>query len=201
MEDFPKRLGVAFAKYHSIILVMRFYEHIASQIVDKFTLDKLTIDTFESAKRSHRSGKSGRELASDVYSTCMKANLISYLADYTVHQIILTFGYVMYIRERRKRRQKSLSTNGEGDAGDLHGGSLALSLTKNSTLLFISRGVGLVLSSIGGGIGAMVTPGWGSLAGANLGDGLAMALSDEVREFETSCRCVSRLEISASFSH
>src|SRR3569623_3727854 len=92
-EAFPHRLAVAFGKYHSIILVMRLYEHLASKFVDKLMLDKLTMDTFDSAKRSARQGKTGRELATDVFATCWKANLISYLADFSVHEVILLFGY------------------------------------------------------------------------------------------------------------
>lgn len=179
-EAFPHRLAVAFAKFHSIILMMRFYEYVASKYVDKVQLDKLTMDTFDFAKRSANAGKEGRELAMDVYQTSIRANFISYLADYTVHQIILCFGYYVYIQAQRRQRKK-LSSFGtaENDAETLYAGSLAISFTKNSVLLAISRAIGLLFSSIGGGLGAMIVPGWGSLAGANLGDALAMAVSDD----------------------
>lgn len=175
-NDFPRRAGVALAKYHAIILVMRFYEHVASKIVDKYTLDKLTIDTFESSKRSAKGGKQGRYLAGEVFHTCMWANLISYMADYSVHEFILVFGYYVYVKERRRQRRKLPEL---ADA-DIHGGSLALSLMKSSTLLALSRAVALLFSSIGGALGSLITPAWGSLAGSNLGDALAMALAEEV---------------------
>jgi len=177
---------VAFAKHHSIILVMRLYEHLAEKFVDIVAMDRLTMDTFESAKRSHdQAGKEGRELAKDVFQTNLKANFIAYLSDYTVHQFILVFTYYVYMQDQRKQRKKEEELEGvkkEGAEDDevVHGGSLALSFLKHSVLLGISRGIGLLFSSIGAGIGAMVTPGWGSLAGANLGDGLAMAVSEEV---------------------
>lgn len=174
---------MAFAKYHSIILVMRFYEHMASKFVDMVTLDRLTIDTFESAKRSSKAGKEGTELARDVAQTSLRAGFIAYLADYTVHQFILMFTYYVYVQEKRRQRRKLQDFGGTGEECDDEGaevGSLALSFMKNSVLLAISRGIGLLCSSIGAGIGAMVTPGWGSLAGANLGDGLAMAVSEEI---------------------
>lgn len=158
---------------------MRFYEYVASKMVDKVTLDKLTMDTFESAKRSARAGKEGRELCSDVFHTCLRANLISYLADYTVHQVILLFGYYAYVRQQQRKRQ-SLGKDDEDSADGIHGGSLALSFVKNSTLLAISRAIGWLFSSIGAGVGATLTPGWGCLAGANLGDGFAMTVSDEI---------------------
>lgn len=156
---------------------MRFYEYLADKMVDKWTLDKLTMDTFDAAKRSAKEGKEGRELARDVFHTSWKANFISYLADYSVHQVILAYGYYVYVKQQRKRRHKEVEPASEPD---LHGGALALSFTKNSTLLALSRVIGLLFSSIGGGLGAMlISPGWGSLVGANLGDGLAMAVADD----------------------
>jgi len=176
--NFPHRVGVALAKYHSVILVMRFYEHIASKLVDQVTLDRLTIDTFASAKRSAEAGKEGVELARDVFQTGWRANLISYLADYTVHEFILLFGYWVYLEQTRRQREK-LGDNEDSNHG-IHGGSIGLSILKNSILLSFSRGIGLFCSSFGGALGAMITPGWGSLAGANLGDGIAIALSEEI---------------------
>ena len=175
MEGIIPRIGVAFAKYHSVVLVMRLYEYIASRFVDEQTLDKLTIDTFECAKRSART-KEGGELASAMLSTCWRANMISFLADYSVHQVILAYGYYVYIQEQRRRLKQK---NGSGGS-ELHRGSLALSFLKKSTLLAVSRGVGLGCSSLGGAIGSTVWPGWGTLAGTNLGDSLALQLTEDV---------------------
>jgi hypothetical protein len=173
---FPNRLLVALAKYHSITLVMRFYEYIASKCVDTQTLDALTLDTFERAKRSSKGGKEGYELGREMFQSCWKANLIGFAADYSVHQVILVFSYYVYVREQQRRRRGKVVVEGDRE---LHGGSLAMSFIKKSTLLAISRGVGLGFASVGGAAGSMVMPGWGTLAGTNLGDGFAGTLVDE----------------------
>lgn len=141
----------AFGKYHSIILVMRFYEHLASKWVDTVTLDKLTTDTFEAARRSaHQDHKSGSELASTVFSTCWRANLISYLADFSVHEVILLYGYYVYVQEQRRVRRLKPQDDEDEDERALQAGTLLFSVVKNSTLLAMSRAVGLLFSSLGG---------------------------------------------------
>lgn len=185
---FPHRLMVALGKYHAIILVMRLYEDAASRLVDEAALDRLTMDTFEAARRmSAAEHRSGTELASAVFSTCWRASLISYMADYSVHQVILLFGYYVYVRDQRRQRllqKHKLPHDEEEDAEDederaLRAGTLLLSFVKNSTLLALSRAVGLLFSSLGGAFGSLFAPAWGSLAGAQLGDALALAASDE----------------------
>jgi hypothetical protein len=181
-ETFPHRLLVALGKYHAILLMMRLYEAAASRFVDETLLDRLTMDTFEAARRlSAAEQKSGRELASAVFSTCWRANLISYLADYSVHQIILLFGYYAYVRDQRRQRLllKKNDLVEDEDERALQAGTLLLSAIKNSTLLALSRSVGLLFSSLGGAFGSLFAPAWGSLAGAQLGDALALAASDE----------------------
>lgn len=177
MEGLPHRIAVAFAKYHSIVLVMRLYEHIASRFVDEEALDKLTIDTFECAKRNAEL-KEGGELAIQMLSTCWKANMISFLADYSVHQIILAYGYYVYIQQQRRKLSQKKSAGSKGI--ELHSGSLALSFFKKSTSLAVSRGLGLGFSSLGGAIGSVMWPGWGTLAGTNLGDSIALQLTEDV---------------------
>jgi hypothetical protein len=178
-ESFPHRLLVALGKYHAILLMMRLYEAAASRFVDETLLDRLTMDTFEASRRfSAAENKSGRELASAVFSTCWRANLISYLADYSVHQVILLFGYYAYVRDQRRQRLLKHAVEDE-DERALQAGTLLLSAIKNSTLLALSRSVGLLFSSLGGAVGSLFAPAWGSLAGAQLGDALALAASDE----------------------
>ena len=188
-EQYPRNLAVALAKYHAIVLVMRFYEYIAEKFVDEVTLDKLTMDTFESAKRSSRQGKSPVDLGREMMITCWRANLISYLADYSVHQAILVFGYYVYIREsRRARKNKRLNEAREAyeDKDMRESGPLVLSFVRKSTLLALSRGVGLAFASMGGAIGSVINPGWGTLAGVNLGDGVAISLTDEMMGSNTN---------------
>lgn len=180
MEGIPRRIGVAFLKYHSIVLVMRLYEYVASRFVDDEALDKLTIDTFECSKRDSQSHKTGGALFGAMLNTCWRANMISFLADYSVHQIILAYGYYIYIRDQRRRLKRN-----DGTAIELHGGPLAMSFIQNSTQLAVSRGVSLGLSSLGGALGTVMWPGWGTLAGTNLGDSLALQLTDDVESPST----------------
>ena len=180
METLPHRIMVAYLKYHSITLVMRLYEHIASKIYTEEKVDKLTMDTFEAAKRgSARTGKS-KELGSEMLRVCWNANIISFLADYSVHQVILAYAYYAYIREQRRKIK-----NGGGDndsESTIHGGSVALSFVRKSTLLALSRGVCLGFASLGGALGSTVWPGWGTLAGSNIGDTIGFSLMEDVME-------------------
>lgn len=119
----------------------------------------------------------------DVFHTCWRANLLTYLADFSVHEVILLFGYYAYVRDQRRLRRKQQQVSPDDEEEDDRVVSPAIfiyTVVKSSTLLAISRAMGLVLSSLGGALGSFVAPAWGSLAGANLGDGLAMALSEEI---------------------
>jgi hypothetical protein len=178
-------------KYHAITLVMRMYEEIASRFVSIVMLDKLTLDTFASAKRRERENKKSSIM--EMTREGWYANLIAFLADYSVHQVILAYGYYSYIHQHRlEKRQKRLAAaanqtpadNGDDDDHDkehdpLHPGSLVLSYTKKSTLLALSRIIALAMASVGGALGTMVVPGWGTLAGTNFGDGIAASLTDD----------------------
>jgi len=180
MEALPHRIMVAYLKYHSITLVMRLYEHIAAKMYSEEKVDKLTMDTFEAAKRgSARTGKS-KELGSEMLRVCWNANIISFLADYSVHQIILAYAYYAYIREQRRKIKNGGGDNDSESA--IHGGSVALSFVRKSTLLALSRGVCLGFASIGGALGSTVWPGWGTLAGSNIGDTVGFSLMEDVME-------------------
>jgi hypothetical protein len=200
-------LLTALAKYHAITLVMRLYESIADRFYDKVTLDKLTMDTFYAAQKltgkdqfessirttskASTNSKSNMEIASNMFQTTMWANVIAFLSDYSVHQVILCYGYFIYIRERRKR-MKQQQEQGEGlpptprrqqqDEEDdrlMDQGAILASFLKKSTRLLVSRGVGLVFGSCGSAVGTIVWPGWGTLLFANLGEGTVGTLLDE----------------------
>jgi hypothetical protein len=158
-------------------MVMRFYEHIASKFVDDRALDQLTLDTFESAKRRSSKQQEGMVLAREMFETCWRANLIGFLADYSIHQVILVFGYYVYVRGRQQQLKEQGSTD---ESKDIHSGSLAISLIKKSTLLAISRGIALGFASVGGAMGSVFLPGWGTLAGTNLADSLASSMMDDM---------------------
>jgi hypothetical protein len=174
---FTHRVLVSLAKCHATILVSRLYEHIASRLVDDRTLDKLTLDTFASAKRRNSKGHEGMVLAREMFETCWRANLIGFLADYSIHQVMLCFGYYVYVRGRQQQLKEQGSTN---KSNPIHSGSLAISLIKKSTLLFMSRGFALGFASFGGALGSAALPGWGTLGGTGLGDSLASSMMDDM---------------------
>ena len=153
---------------------MRLYERIADSFVDKVAMDALTIDTFDYAKRASQTSREKSELGRDVFKTSLKANLISYLADFSVHQVILLYGYYVYVQSQRRKLQYSSREKALAEKK-----TLAIGLLKKSSVLFVSRGFALVMSSIGAAVCSCLYPGWGTLLGANLGDGLAMTVSDE----------------------
>jgi hypothetical protein len=179
---FPSRLFTAFAKYHVVILVIRLYEHIAAKKYDKVILDKLTMDSFHAARKlvaqttpEHRDNT---EIARQMFYTTFWSNLIGFLADYSVHQVILCYGYYRYVQKRRRRRRLNTKDN-QNDEKEGMDGAIFTSLVKKSTQLMVSRSFGLVCSSVGGGVGTVLWPGWGTLLVSNMGEGAAGVILDD----------------------
>lgn len=182
-EALPGKLTEAFAKYHVIILVMRLYESIAARIVDKITLDALTLDTMKVARRLNAKEENKVDVGRQMFQISGQANLIAFLADYSVHQAILGYGYYVLFRERQRRQRLRregkpiLKEDGsEDDMDDGEDGERVM--VKKSATLALSRGLGLAFTAVGGGVGSMLLPGWGTLLGSNLGDTLGGVVSD-----------------------
>lgn len=170
----------AFLKFHAIVLVMRLYEYVASKIVDKITLDALTIDTFKTAKRIDSNENDRSEVGKQMFSVCLSGNLIAFLADYSVHQLILGYGYYSHIRARRKRRQERIEKEGSSQDSERDGeeDEEGHPILKQSTSLMLSRSLGLVCTACGGAVGSMLMPGWGTLLGSNMGDSVGGLVSE-----------------------
>lgn len=49
-----------------------------------------------------------------------------------------------------------------------------------SVALGFTRALGLLFASVGGVVGTSFWPGWGSIIGINMGDGLAFTIADEI---------------------
>ena len=196
---FPERLMTAYLKYHAVTAIMRFYEFVASRTLSMIQLDTLTLDPFAATRRRTQAGEP-TATPSAVARECWDANLIAYLSDYTLHQIILTFGYYLYVRNHYRRRprpastqpptesespsppQPALTTTDESlsNKDELHTGSLVLSFLKKSTILALSRLVSLSFASIGGAVGSVLIPGgWGVLLGINMGDSVGSQMTEE----------------------
>ena len=173
-------------------------------------MDKLTRDTFQASKRTsqllhnqeHAPGKvisstdgietsTNRELAKQMFSTCLWANIIPFLAELTVQQGVLIYGYGVYYLAKQKRRKKregeQMQADGEEDANeceevedddDISESAYALSLMFRSSRLSIARCMSWISASMGGSLGSVVYPGWGTMFGTQIGDALIGALLD-----------------------
>lgn len=174
-------------KYQTITLVMRMYEYIFSKRVDAITLDKLTKDPFQAAVRtSEVTGRDSKEIIRPMFDTCLWSNAIAFLADYSVHQVILAYTYYLYCRERRRRmieerEEQNLVEENESEEKleDASGGAIAMTFAMKSSRLMVSRGLGLLACAAGGAYGSYWWPGWGTTMGQSLGDGLMSTALEE----------------------
>ena len=183
-------------------------------------MDRLTRDPFQASlrtsqilrKREHANGRvisstdgseipTSRELARRMFSTCMWANVIPFLAELTVQQGVLIYGYGAYYmaKHRKRKKRESSSTEKEEEAGGGGGGSkecddegegeeeeedkhdekaYALSLYFRSCHLTVARSASWLVASAGGAAGSVVLPGWGTVFGIQIGDAVAGALFD-----------------------
>lgn len=156
---------------------MRTYEHLASLRYDKVVMDKLTMDPFHAAKKiAATEQKDSAVIAKEMFYSTFWANVIGYMADYSVHQIIICYGYYVYVR--RKRQQAEANKSGDENAVVLDG-AFWTSLLRKSTQLFVSRSFGLVCSAVGGAMGTLWWPGWGTMLLANMGEGAAAVVMDD----------------------
>lgn len=159
---------------------MRFYEYaLTKRGVNDGTMDKLTKDPFKASKRTADVvGGDSMEMVRPMFETCLWSNAIAFLADYTVHQIILAFTYYMYCREKRRRRLQEREEE-QVDEDESEEGPMAMTFALKSSRLFVTRGLGLLSASVGGAVGSYMYPGWGTVIGINLGDSfMATALEE-----------------------
>lgn len=161
-------------------------------------MDKLTRDPFQASLRTsqilhnqeHATGKvisstngtettTSRELAKRMFSTCIWANIIPFLAELTVQQGVLIYGYGAYYVRRKKREAATEAGESECEAEDKHDESAyALSLFFRSCHLTVARSASWFVASAGGAVGSVVLPGWGTVFGIQAGDAVAGALFD-----------------------
>ena len=171
-------------------------------------MDKLTRDPFQASLRTsqllhnqeHSPGKvlssdgketsTSRELYKQMYSTCLWANVIPFLAELTVQYGVLLYGYGVYYMEKKKRRKEREMSNDDGDNNDdeqkceeddaesVDETAYALSILFRSTHLTVSRFFSWIAASAGGAAGSVFYPGWGAVLGNQIGDSLVGALLD-----------------------
>jgi hypothetical protein len=165
-RDLPGKIFNSFIKTNAIIFIMRCYEWMAEKVVDEIQLDRLTMDSFYESKRVAQRERDPSQHRSEMTDVGLWSSFVLYLADYSVHQIII--GYATYIFYRRKRQElKDRQAAGEEDS--VEGGVLLSFVTQSSTLL-LSRAASWYLSAIGGAYGSVMFPGWGVFIGSSFGD-------------------------------
>lgn len=136
------------------------------------------MDPFSAARNLTASNekKSSSVVAKEMFHTTFWANLIAYMADYSVHQAILCYGYYVYVR---RKREKEAATNGGNAKTQGVEGYILTSMLRKSTQLFVSRVFALFCSAIGGGVGTVWWPGWGTLLLSNVGEGAAGVIMED----------------------
>jgi hypothetical protein len=234
LKAFPKRCGVALMRFHASTLVIRFYEHVAlyHSGLSISTVDMLTKDTHASARRkaeraADRANASSKGnttnttknnakmvAAKQMFMTSLYANAIGCLADATVQECILVWGYSTYyyhhIRKQRIARHNicQQAKQQQSEPYDLElllddtdmddklssalsssttsAGGIFLSFLVKSMSIFVSRGMAWVASGAGSVVGTCLLPGWGTVVGAQMGDNLAGALFDQYHALSSS---------------
>eukprot|EP00986_Skeletonema_menzelii_P013752 scaffold8341_cov135-Skeletonema_menzelii.AAC.2 len=168
-------------------------------------MDKLTRDPFQASLRTsqilhnqeHSPGKvlssdgketsTSSELYKQMYTTCLWANIIPFLAELTVQHGILLYGYGVYYMEKKRRRQEKENSDGNADeqcndeqdeAETVDETAYALSILFRSCHLTFSRGLSWIAASVGGAAGSVIYPGWGAVFGIQIGDTSVGALLD-----------------------
>lgn len=187
---------MALAKYHAVTLTLRLFEAICAQFCTDTTMDKLTMDYFaasrtmaqnlvtaggnhsNTAPTTATAAVRERPLATikEMTETTFWANLLISMADYGVHQVLLCYGYYMYYQ--RQRRSSSNNNTNEDRISKLRY-ELTDQLVHHSAQLLSSRSLGLVCGAVGGGIGTIIWPGWGTLMMSSMGESAAGSLVDD----------------------
>eukprot|EP01082_Thalassiosira_pseudonana_P011412 g10507.t1 g10507 contig4:2006437-2007766(-) len=139
----PKRIGWALLRFHTCTGLMRFYEFVLGKYVLKvdgagaggrgtLTDGSASLRTSQVLHNSeHSPGKvmssdgletsTSRELRSQMFTTCLWANIIPFLAELTVQQGVLIYGYgVYYLEKKRKRKEREERKKSEAHDLNLH---------------------------------------------------------------------------------
>mmetsp|Transcript_17409 Transcript_17409/g.19949 ORF Transcript_17409/g.19949 Transcript_17409/m.19949 type:complete len:417 (+) Transcript_17409:216-1466(+) len=212
-KTFPLKVLTALAKFHAVTFILRSYEYLADKVFhcNLYTMDKLTMDPFQMSKRlvvelekkspSTMSSKKDTVMDHKVYvistmtATTFWSSVLSFGADYSLHQGLLCYGYYKYYNYQRQKRLTIISAaaaaaDDDSDYSDDCNYSSAIAITDDDKLLALdlvkksfrlggNRTVGLLCSAVGGGLGSVVWPGWGVIVGSAVGDNVAGLIVDD----------------------
>ncbi|KAL3936924.1 MAG: hypothetical protein SGARI_002351 [Bacillariaceae sp.] len=184
-KTFPNKFLIALAKYQAIAIAMRTYEFVASKFYPETTLDALTMDFFSASKTLANKTDIPHNKAHSfavMTETTFWANLMYYLADYSVHQILFCYGYYVYYQRQRKKQlgpTSQQSTTAATTGIDEFAMETAQDCAVTSAHLIGSRMCGLVFSAIGSGVGILFRPGWGTLMASTMAESAGLTMVDD----------------------
>jgi hypothetical protein len=187
-KPYPQKFFAALTKYHVMTLLMRSYEYVASLKYDRIVMDQLTMDPFVASSRyatttknNNKAQSSNSTIVKEMFQTTFWAYFISYMADYTVHQVIICYGYYVYVRRKREQAR-----NPDEKAAVVYDVAIWTSMLKKSTQLLVSRAFGLVCSAAGGALGTLWWPGWGCVFLSNMGEAAGSVIMDDGQQSSSS---------------
>jgi len=167
-EKIKNRIYEAIFRYQVTTIFMRSMEALTVKKLGDKDADPYLIDPMSEARRkfddpSYPVVKSKYEVAKEMGVVCLKANLLSFMADYLYLQIKLA--YTMFYKDSKEGKSKTRQ----------------LVFYKTSLKLAATRTIGLFMSCFGACLGTMLLPpgGIGVLLGSNVGDNLACSIFED----------------------
>ena len=163
---------------------MRTYEFFASRFYPETTLDALTMDFFAASKTLANKTDVSRNKSHSfavMTETTFWANLMYYLADYSVHQILFCYGYYMYYQRQKKKQLGPNSQQSKNATTGLDEFAIqtAQDCAVTSAHLIGSRMCGLVFSAVGAGVGILIKPGWATLMASTMAESAGLTMVDD----------------------
>eukprot|EP00588_Corethron_pennatum_P029931 CAMPEP_0194322156 /NCGR_PEP_ID=MMETSP0171-20130528/18323_1 /TAXON_ID=218684 /ORGANISM="Corethron pennatum, Strain L29A3" /LENGTH=378 /DNA_ID=CAMNT_0039080337 /DNA_START=24 /DNA_END=1160 /DNA_ORIENTATION=+ len=180
----PAKLGSSIVRSHVVTLIMRAVESVSCSCLGPKLADRLTKDTFRSAKRKmmRMSDVPGGRVAAGarMVRTCIYANAISFFADYLVQQSMLVYGRYRECATRLKNMEEVFPQEGGDISSPFWEVLTSPSFLSDSLKLAGTRFAALVVSSIGAGIGSAIAPidrpGWGTMVGTAVSESIFLQL-------------------------
>ncbi len=145
-------------KYQATLLLLQFFQQFLSTLVAKETLLKLNQHPPRRARVIAERESDRILLGTEVFVASLWANVLFYAANYMVGQM---GGLYNYSRRRMMARRRGSGYCNKDDVVDLANTSWGVLASNIRRHLY---------SSIGAGLGSMVSPVWGTLIGTSFGD-------------------------------
>jgi hypothetical protein len=160
-KELKQRVVPSVLRYQATLSLMVLFQGFLSAFVSKETLYRLTQHPPRRALIVSSRESDRLAVGMELWISCLWANLLFFAASYTVAQIGLCY--------KLDRKRKMLRIHGSPNDDQTDFGNLVTSSWK----LISTRCRRYFYSSLGGGLGSIFWPGWGTLYGIGFGDGWA----------------------------